>query len=264
LFSFGTEVVAYDFPEAARKCAFMVSKSMVKSATTRTHAPQVQILHAFTEGFERLTAFCSSLTSRLGGAVVHMALDSSFLSQEDPSHSYVIVESSTNLILTDTTCDVLQTVIKLVSTASKLLWITQADNRSTAINADHGVVTGLARNDRLENVGIDFITLDVQDPLSSENCDTILDLATKLAERQSNQHDDDTVLDNEYMFHDGKIHVPRLLHQPRLAEQMFKDPEQATEQRSFHRSRYPLKLHLEKPGLLNSLTFADDADALGH
>ncbi|KAI1760379.1 hypothetical protein GGR53DRAFT_509864 [Hypoxylon sp. FL1150] len=255
----GVDLVAYDFPEPAAQCAFLTSTSIPTSKANGRHAQRIEILNAIPEGYpDQLcaTPLLENLTRKGFDPSVRSWADDSI----DQSVSYVVLDSASRPLLAHASSEQWKHVISLVLNCSKLYWVMFADG-SNGLVPDFSLVAGFARSALSEVDGLDFFTLNVQDPLDSQGrvlsrvSDLIASTETKAASNQA--------LELEYMLKDGRLHIQRLVSNPTLGKAFSSTSEPEREDCLFHQDTRPLKVQIEKPGLLSSLTFVDDVLGLG-
>jgi NADPH:quinone reductase-like Zn-dependent oxidoreductase len=109
---------------------------------------------------------------------------------------------------------------------------------------------------------MNFITVDIQDPLSSVSSEVAVALGKVTAASFWSLTDAQTSNEYEYVYSDGKILVPRLQTDDKFdswVDRAVKDLE--PELALYQQPDRPLRLHVETPGLLSSLRFVDDPPA---
>ncbi|RYP61834.1 hypothetical protein DL770_009703 [Monosporascus sp. CRB-9-2] len=257
----GVDLAAYDFPEPARGAAFITSSALPATAANGSHVngkglPHIEILDA-TSGRRPGDSIRADLLDALDAKGFASSVRDFSDTGIDTSTSYVILDSADNLILNNASPQQFSHITSLLTWCSKVYWITFADGQASIV-PDSSLVTGLARTARIESENLKFITLDVQDSFDNNRpqlvrivSDFIASAEKKIAAAQPLE------LDN--MYRNGKFHIQRYVSDSKLNKVLSSSPGQTeTEECAFHHLDRPLRAHVEKPGLLNSITFVDD------
>ena len=119
-------------------------------------------------------------------------------------------------------------------------------------------LTNFVRSIRKENKGLTLITVEVQE---MGEIGASVEAITKVATKSISTPQGGEALD--HVIRQGQVLIPRL--KPAKDLQRWIQPADAKQQaiaETFHQSQRPLKLHVETPGLLNSLVFVSDEAAL--
>jgi NADPH:quinone reductase-like Zn-dependent oxidoreductase len=153
-----------------------------------------------------------------------------------------------------------ENVRRIINHCKGLLWVTKGSAIHCEIpeNACH---IGLLRTARLENRSKRYISLDLdssQQPWSLSQKDSIL----KVFQRSLDWGIDITDLDTEYAVRNSEILVPRICVDNE-ENQAFMDGLEAKEpeMKPFLQSEYNLRMHVDTPGLLDSIVFREDPEA---
>jgi NADPH:quinone reductase-like Zn-dependent oxidoreductase len=249
-------MVAYDFPEPARHCAFITSTSVPKPVSNGYHLQQIEILNGLPAGHPG-NCVCSTLHENLAAKNFQTTLRKWSDDEIDDLCSYVILDSADQPLLTRVSPEQFKHTTSLLTKASKVYWITLSDG-TAGIVPNSGIITGLARSARSEIDNILFFTLDVQDSLDNQReqilsavLDFITTTETKIATEQA--------LEFEYMFKDGQLHIQRFVRDTKLNKAVSNNEEEhEAEEYPFYQPERALKAHVKKLGLLSSLAFVDD------
>lgn len=153
--------------------------------------------------------------------------------------------------------------IKNLCVKSKgLIWVTRGGVMDCQ-NLDASLVQGFLRTLRIEYAGKRAINLDLDpdtDPYSETSIRTIAAIFKKaFDDSQKGVH-----LDFEYAERNGVVNVPRFYKDVERNNLYFPDPAQpqAPKPGPFFQEGRPLRLQVGVPGLLDTLSFCDDLDAL--
>ena len=147
-------------------------------------------------------------------------------------------------------------VQKMLSSASRVLWITRG-GAMNAKNAEAGLMTGLARSARSDNEALRVATLDL-DPCQKSAEDTARVILGVLLASFATQAEEPS-RDFEYAERGGRLYVPRIVEDQSLQAYLTASTTQPeTELQTFFQHDRPLRLEVESPGLLDSISFVED------
>ncbi|KAI8632481.1 putative polyketide synthase [Xylariaceae sp. FL1651] len=275
----GIELVAYDFPEPATQCAFVVSEALAKlEINGNGHAntgERIQIVSTSPNKHNWEHGFCTALQQKLSErglqGAVQPWLNIQAAGEATDKTSYVIVDSAAHPFLAHASSAQFEDIISILTKASRLYWITlSSDSGAETLDklGSHGIVTGLARSAHNETDGLRFVTIDVQDKLQSAPTDleerTTEILANLIVSSKTHADDPHSSLELEYTLKDGKLHIERVVPESQLTRMFSTNEEERVklEVCYFHQANRPLKVHLAKPGLLSSMQFVDNEDLI--
>ncbi|KAI0198106.1 polyketide synthase [Astrocystis sublimbata] len=251
----GVEVAAYDFPEPARGAAFFTSTATsevpIKGSNMNGHsAPMIEILDATLEQHNHIRA---EIVDGLVSKGFSTSISSWSETKADSSTSYLILESIDNLLLKNASPEQFSHITSLLSNASKIYWVTLS-GRTIDVSPDSSLLTGFARSARSENENLRLLTLDIQDDLDVHEKDIVSHIvkSIQLAEEKIKNNE---FLELDTVYRDGKVHIERLISDAQLKEVLNTDS--LEEDCDFRQGDRPLHMRVEKPGLLNSMFFAD-------
>ena len=174
---------------------------------------------------------------------------------------YVVMDVGKRPLLLNPDSKTFEQISTLFTHASNILWITGGQSESECCNAEKGLITGFTRVARSENVMLRIITLDIHQDLSSDLSGPVQAVSHILRLAFQSSIDSNVVSDLEYTYRDGRLCVPRLIPDYKINAVAMgsHDGNSKTETDRFHQRA--LRLHVEKPGLLDSLIFIDDEGA---
>lgn len=152
------------------------------------------------------------------------------------------------------------TVKRLILQSSSVIWVTRGGSSDSQI-PEMSLITGVARTLRAENSTITLVTIDLdfKTPISADtNVCCISRLFSSLWDSVNPR-----VPDLEYASKEGLLFIPRLVEQNKL-NNMFanQDKKSIAVSLPFSQPGRPLKLEVGVPGMLNTLQFVDDPDAI--
>lgn len=274
----GVDLVAYDFPLPARHCAFITStaESTPTCIDTRRDsvmglgAGRIEILHALPAGQSdtaRLELFCGKLEKDLVNRAGFQAGRRQWSDQTvDEACAYVIIDWAQRPLLAHASPAQLEHITSLLTKCLKVYWITistsAAGDHQVAISPEHGMAVGLSRSARSENDSLMFFTLDVQDPVSVDILRSTSDFITSSEKKIANGQTDG--LEFEYLLRHGELRIQRLVTHENLSrtlrssDKQQQDDHTDLEECRFYQPDKRLKIQVERPGILSSLTFVQE------
>lgn len=252
----GIEKRAYDYDGPARRGVLMVSTATAGSSATNGYAQlSIEILSS-PKSMDRHTCFIEKLQASLehiGGNVSLRPWPQRDFIQE---RAYILIEDASNPILRDSANTPFPALNELMTDGDhKILWITLQSEEQLP---NYGLATGFARTARMENKMLRLITLDAQ--LDANTQEDLIEKALKIL--------NDSLLhpvallppELEYRYRNGKLSIPRLLPNTDINRQIRSlDAKPGNCISLFRQPDLPLKLHVETPGLVESLVFIPDA-----
>ena len=151
--------------------------------------------------------------------------------------------------------------VQRLCSAQGLLWVIQDANLETAMpNAN--MISGMIRTVRNENAGIQTIVLDLDGKERLSTNDTS-DLICKVFKASWGIDASTRELEREYMERRGGVFIPRIVEDPDASRWAIRqDGTAAPELQKFEQVDRPLSLTIESPGLLDTLYFEDDKEAM--
>ena len=251
----GVEVAAQDFEKSARTMTMMISRT-----NHQAEAPSLPIVEILVEPRlgvhleEFAKGLCSSLEVKGFPARVQ-SWTSSQVIREDKI--YVVLDSSEQPLLAHMSSERFQEIRDLVTKAKQIFWISAYDSNSMVSVPEKGLTTGFARAARSENEGLKLITFDIGSKFLKDK--EIIDTTSTVFSEAFSSSTQTSLAETEYAYEDGRILIPRLIPDDRINSMVTgtnKTPN--AESTLFKQSQRSLKLHVGKPGLLDSLVFVDD------
>lgn len=255
----GVEVAAQDFEKSAMTMTMMISRADFQDKTSKL--PSVEILNEPNLG-QHLSEFareiCSALEAKGFPASIPSWRSSENICEEK---IYVILDSSDRPLLANLSSERFQQIRNLLTKTKRMFWISAGDSKTVTSVPEKGLITGFARAARSENEGLKLITFDVRSNLSTDS-QTAAATSMVLAAAFGSSAES-SLAETEYAYQDGQILIPRLMPDNRINDMvtgMNKTPK--AESTLFKQSQRSLRLHVGKPGLLDSLVFVDDRRVL--
>lgn len=148
----------------------------------------------------------------------------------------------------------------LLTKATRMLWIAGGLDERAELEGARGLATGVVRTARSENDDLKAALLTLEpDALSgpSNISSAAYDIISSVfADSEKGDRDVD------YILRDGKLFIPRMLPEQRMNKLALVKSKPTMEVAPFHRDGLPLKLGIEKIGLLDTLSFFEDTDVV--
>ena len=242
-----------DNPQHQSGSGFMI---VSKAANTdhQTPLPPIRIVNG-----EGLESFAHVLTSALKALGVQ-ALPATWPSKRPETQEvYIVLDDGQRPLLVNPTADEFMQISNLVRARSDIIWISAQQSATTAKNPEKGLVTGFARCARAENADLRLITLDVQEAI--ESClprllQVVMDLITTCFSNSTRDH---SLVEAEYVYRDGQVLVPRLLHNSKISEWMAQEAKQSrVESRLYLQPDCLISLNIDAAPSNESLRFVSD------
>ncbi|KAL8698413.1 MAG: hypothetical protein Q9224_001862 [Gallowayella concinna] len=173
---------------------------------------------------------------------------------------YGIVLALDTPFWSDMTEDDLKTMQKMIASARGLLWVTRG---AQAANPAMNMVNGFARTIRIENAGLRFVTLDLDEQQVKREAQMI-DTIIKVFKHTFVQDNEAKFFDDlEFTEMDGVLQISRALLDRKKDQFIMRETyEPAAEPQQFHQPGRPLTLAVGQIGLLDSIHYVDDEEVL--
>lgn len=256
----GVDLAAYDLPEPERHCALLLSTALaLPSATNGHNSPHFKILDAFVDdGSPSYNSFSVKLANGLTEKGLGASLEKWTNAEVDNSSSYIILDSAKQPLLTRASTEQFSSITRLLSKATKVYWVIFAANDNGGILPDNALITGVSRTARNENPYLECFTIDVQDSLE-QHADRIQAAILDFIHTTETRIRKNEPREFELMYREGKMQIQRFVADNKLSKAVSISSDVAeTEETIFHQPDRRLRIHVDKPGLLNSLVFIDD------
>lgn len=151
-------------------------------------------------------------------------------------------------------------VKRIITECKGLLWVTSCSAMNCEI-PENAIHIGLLRTARLENTSKRYISLDLDSsdaPWSSSSHSDII----RIFQRTMDWAKDVTNVDTEYAVRNSEILVPRICADDKESQALLDGlEERSPEMQPFVQSKHNLRMHIDTPGLLDSIVFRKDLDA---
>ncbi|KAI1172560.1 hypothetical protein F4777DRAFT_561071 [Nemania sp. FL0916] len=274
----GVDMVAYDLPEPQRHSALLLSTALPQVTADdesnkegafgeRGGEAPIELLSALPETSTN-TEFVENLALELintnqGNVTMGNWLDSGVNDQ----CSYVILDSAESRLITNAAPERFSRVMNLLSGATKLYWVTLAGTegreKGSVVNPDNALVTGLARVARAENNKLQCFTLDVQDKVTTSQA-VVRDAIVQLIRSSEARMALGVPLEFEFSLRGGLMRIQRLVTAPSLRRLVSDDSEDEDDDADKEMIPFfgteKLRLQVQRPGLLESLTFVAEQE----
>lgn len=151
-------------------------------------------------------------------------------------------------------------VRNLALRSAGVLWVTKGGAMNSPI-PEANLIVGLARTIRSEHAGVTFVTLDLDittSPATEGTVDAIVRLSGSIFSPQAGK-----IQDYEFSLQNGVIFNCRITAQKEMNDMLADQNRLATPVLlPFFQPNRPLKLEIGVPGILDTLQFVDDFDAV--
>lgn len=163
---------------------------------------------------------------------------------------YLIVDNGQKPLLVNPSSRRFKQITRLSKESSNIFWISAHEDASATMNSGKGLVVGLARSARSENYHLKFVTLDVQEVISSCLSELLEIIEKIILASFANVKQPDQLEEFEYAYRDGRVKIPRLIPDPLLSSWMTQraDKPTAVETTSYGQRSRPLKLQVPISG----------------
>jgi acyl transferase domain-containing protein/NADPH:quinone reductase-like Zn-dependent oxidoreductase len=137
---------------------------------------------------------------------------------------YLVIDSGLNPMLTQLNAELFPKITHILGSKSKVFWVSAHNELGAAMNPAKGLIVGLARTARAENVDLNIITLDAQDCITAAVnpfFNTIIGIA--IMSFGNSQFKNDGPVELEYIYRKGQLLIPRLVVYPKLDALIARD-----------------------------------------
>lgn len=247
--------MATDFEGTAQRSAMIVSTA-VNSSKEKPNGCIELVLPPSWESDPPELALCLSSKLRHQGFDTSIVSLSSAMFQGDTT--YIILDNGSNPLLTTDDPSVFTSIKSLLSNATRVLWISSQDSSPANMNPEKGMIAGLARVCRAENPFLHLITINVQDTVGGD-LEHLIQTIGRVVEDGLIGVSSNSPKELEYIYMNQEISIPRLIANTNLNDRIQQAAGKSKLQlQPFYQPNRPLKLHVNKPGFLDSLSFVDD------
>ena len=256
----GINLVMHDYDSyCARNSTIISTLSASTKSNLKNH--RIALLHDCdaSEPCGRIAdGFASSLRSR--GYSTECVKWSSVEHYED--RIFLVFDCDRRNILYNSDSTRFQSATLLLTHATRILWVIERPIRGNASQGDThheaGLVSGLASVVRSEYQQLRLVTLDAS--IAESYSETSLkEYVCDICDRIITAATTDQTLEQDFKYVNQQVLIPRLLPDKKLEARIYSrsDPDAPTTS-PFHSLHGPLKLEVEIPGLLSSITFVSD------
>ena len=182
----------------------------------------------------------------------------------DRDKTYIILDDGKNMSLAQADAQHLQKINKLLSTASRVIWVIAAAEAADDTTLEGALIVGMARTARSEYENLSMITLEVTDKIG----DCVDELSQLLFRLLSNILDPsfyvDEIHETEYLYSNGKVLIPRLVPHAALNDHLVGTMgESKNWEAKYLRQELPLKLMASSSSSRVDFRFDNDDSLLG-
>ena len=165
--------------------------------------------------------------------------------------AFVLLEASNYLSLDTINACAFGNLKKLLLNARAILWVTPIDE--FLMPANYGMVQGLSRVLRTENLNINFVTvaLNIDGGCVSGHVQKICKVFENMFREYGSSREP------EYLEKEGMLHINRMIEANYLNHEILNKTSQQLQTQKF-KDAPPLQLDIDTPGLLDTLRFIED------
>lgn len=178
----------------------------------------------------------------------------------DETVIYIVLDLNETALLAEPSSEEFNKITALLTQNARILWISCQQNQLPSKNSEKGLVAGFCSVARAENEKLQVVTFDIQHCNSSEYSGLVQVISDILLNSFcSSPGREEGTNDYEYTYRDGQLLIPRLKPDYKINSRVVRtDDRLKIEMLPFFQQDRPLKLSVQKPGLLDSLVFNDD------
>ena len=248
----GADICVHGDSNATNKPVSLLVAEKKRATLTMAHLDDLVIISDHRENTQIFATSLQSAFKTRGHEASIIQWDSH--SPCDVKNKYCIslleLENSFLLDISDENFAKLQA---LILGAAQTLWVT-VGGTGDCPDPHSGLMTGLSRSIRNENVNVALTTIDLE-PQDTLNATVAADSIYKVAMHLLSSDN----FDHEYSVAHGAIKIPRITKNPVLNSHLSRfETKGAPELVSFTNSERALKLSIKTPGLLDTLRFVED------
>lgn len=180
--------------------------------------------------------------------------------QIDETTIYIVLDVNETPLLAEPSPEQFNKITALLSQNTRILWISCQPNYMPSMNPEKGLVAGFCSVARAENENLQVVTFDIQQRYSLE-CSRLVQVISDIVLTSfcSILEGEEGTIENEYAYRDGQLLIPRLIPDYKIDSRVATAADRLKiEMLPFFEQDRPLRLLVQKPGLLDSLVFVDD------
>lgn len=172
---------------------------------------------------------------------------------------YLILDSGMKPLLLNPPSEIFEQITNITNGSFNVFWISAHEHVSAAMNPEKGLVVGLARSARAENVYLKFITLDVRNTIDSCSPKLLHVIADIALVSFGISKQGDQIEELEFAYQDGQVLIPRLIPYQKMNDWMLRSLGKPTVKKvTYGQPGWPLKLKVEGIGSVENVYFVDD------
>ena len=254
---YGLELAMNDMEGLGQRASFLAARAS-SQLSTPVNDLSVSII-SFPDSTDQHAAFTEHTLSLLNeyssenASMTTLPLDS--ISKDTV---YVILDDKESPLLSRATPEQFKCITDMLSNAQNVLWVSIAHDEQAARNPASGLTTGLVRSARAENNALKLVTLEMQESVVPDSPDIVTKIWSILYHSFLNESPTRSE-ELEFIYRDTRLLIPRLKLNKKVDSLVrYTNITPEPELDLFHQPDRPLKLHVETPGLLDSLRFVDD------
>lgn len=226
----------------------MVSRAI---ANDHSNTQQPPLLNIISDPSIFPSTFISHLSSTLETKGLKIATQFWPSFSIDKESVYLVLDDTSHPLLANASSSALEQITQIATQSRSLLWVSFQEVSS---NLGKDLINALDYVARKENEGAEFVALNVQESIknSADVAQAIHQVLSSTFYGPLDQRSDE----REYSFN-GQLLIPRLVPNFQLDTWINASKTVKITTDFFNQAQRPLKLHIQTPGLLDSLVFVD-------
>lgn len=196
-------------------------------------------------------------------ALKHRGFETSFTTWDmcftESKTIYLILDSGMKPVLLNPPSEIFKQITKITNGSFNVFWISAHEYVSAAMNPEKGLVVGLARSARAENVNLKFITLDVRNTIDNCSPKLLHVIADMALVSFGISKEGDQIEELEFAYQDGQVLIPRLIPYQKMDDWILRSAGKPTVKKvTYGQPGRPLKLKAVGIGSVENAYFIDD------
>ncbi|MCJ1309677.1 hypothetical protein MMC25_003337 [Agyrium rufum] len=252
----GADIATPDRDGPTARSHLIVSKAADSETILQKDFPSVDIICQSQS--DKFLDLAQTISTQLNGQGFSCSSKDWASISVDVDSIYIVLDDVVDPVLAAPSDERFTQIVSLVTQAKNVLWLSCQESSTDLHVPGRGLVNGLARVVRRENAGIRFVTVNVQESVSTPGSlvPRLSDLiarsfATPISAPKSDE--------DEYTFSKDQLLISRVHADAKFDDWVKRTINtQNVEVGPYQQPERPLKLEVETPGLLSSLRFVDD------
>lgn len=209
------------------------------------------------------TDFASQLMTEFHNRGIQAQCDQLPLTTVTHGTLYLILDESEQPIMVQPAENLFNSAKDILIRSDRVFWVTVAHTAAGASNPGYGTTLGFTRSAREENPQVKIVSFTTVDSTVASASSDILTKIQDVADASFFRPEATISDENEFLYKAGQLLIPRLAHHDTIQDMVKRtaDTNPKPVMGLLHQPGRPLALHVESPGLLDSIRFIDDERA---